>query len=177
MKPLEALSALLLIVIVVLLLGGVVARYVFALPVVWIDEIVSLSFLWLAMLGSVIAMHRNEHLRLTLVVERLPEALARPVQAFALCAVAATLLALLPQAVAYAIDEWAIRTPELDLPNSLRVSAIAVGVLGMLALVVAFALRTVTLRSCWARTGRGGSGWRPAGPARHNCSSWAPGTC
>ena len=69
MKPLEALSALLLCVIVVLLLGGVVARYVFALPVVWIDEIVSLSFLWLAMLGSVIAMRRNEHLRLTLVVD------------------------------------------------------------------------------------------------------------
>jgi TRAP-type C4-dicarboxylate transport system permease small subunit len=48
----------------------VVARYVFSLPVVWTDEIVSLSFLWLAMLGSVIAMHRNEHLRLTLVVEK-----------------------------------------------------------------------------------------------------------
>jgi TRAP-type C4-dicarboxylate transport system permease small subunit len=80
MKPLEALSAgggCCSCVIVVLLLGGVVARYVFALPVVWIDEIVSLSFLWLAMLGSVIAMHRNEHLRLTLVVERLSEALAR----------------------------------------------------------------------------------------------------
>jgi TRAP-type C4-dicarboxylate transport system permease small subunit len=64
MKPLEAASAALLVVIVVLLLTGVVARYVFTLPVVWIDEIVSLSFLWLAMLGSVIAMHRNEHLRL-----------------------------------------------------------------------------------------------------------------
>ena len=166
MKPLEALSALLLCVIVVLLLGGVVARYVFALPVVWIDEIVSLSFLWLAMLGSVIAMHRNEHLRLTLVVERISEARRGYVQAFALCAVAATLMALLPQAVTYAIDEWAIRSPELDLPNSLRVSAIAVGVLGMLALVVAFALRTVSFKqlaaaaavvvvlaaACWAGT-------------------------
>jgi len=166
MKPLEALSALLLCVIVVLLLGGVVARYVFALPVVWIDEIVSLSFLWLAMLGSVIAMHRNEHLRLTLVVERVSEAWRGYVQAFALCAVAATLMALLPQAVTYAIDEWAIRSPELDLPNSLRVSAIAVGVLGMLALVVAFALRTVSFKhlvaaavavavlaaACWAGT-------------------------
>ena len=78
MKPLEVLSALLLCVIVVLLLGGVVARYVFALPVVWIDEIVSLSFLWLAMLGSVIAMHRNEHLRLTLVVEKLPPSSLMP---------------------------------------------------------------------------------------------------
>ena len=166
MKPLEALSALLLCVIVVLLLGGVVARYVFALPVVWIDEIVSLSFLWLAMLGSVIAMHRNEHLRLTLVVERVPAQWRGYIQGFALAAVAATLMAMLPQALTYAVDEWAIRSPELDLPNSLRVSAISVGVLGMLALVVAFALRTVSLRqlaaaalvvaalggACWAGT-------------------------
>jgi tripartite ATP-independent transporter DctM subunit len=166
MKPLEVLSACLLSLIVVLLLGGVVARYVFALPVVWIDEIVSLSFLWLAMLGSVIAMHRNEHLRLTLVVERVPAAWRGYIQGFALAAVAATLMAMLPQALTYAVDEWAIRSPELDLPNSWRVSAISVGVLGMLALVVAFALRTVSLRqlvaaalvvaalavACWAGT-------------------------
>ena len=146
MWPLEAVSALLLIVIVVLLFTGVVARYAFSLPVVWIDEVVSLSFLWVAMLGTVLAMHRNEHLRLTLVVERLPERWRGLVQAFALVAVGATLLALLPQAMEYAYDEWAIRTPELDLPNAWRVSAIAVGVAAMLLLVVVHALRTVTLR-------------------------------
>jgi tripartite ATP-independent transporter DctM subunit len=144
MRPLEAVSAALLTLIVVLLLTGVVARYVFSWPVVWIDEIVSLSFLWLAMLGAVIAMHRNEHLRLTLVVERLPPAWRGFVSAFALCAVAATLLALAPQAISYAQDEWAIHSPELDMPNSLRVSAIAFGVVTMLALVASFALRTVT---------------------------------
>jgi tripartite ATP-independent transporter DctM subunit len=146
MRPLEAVSAALLVVIVVLLLTGVVARYVFTLPVVWIDEIVSLSFLWLAMLGSVIAMHRNEHLRLTLVVERVPEHLRGYLQAFALCAVAATLLALAPPALEYARDEWAIRTPELSLPNSFRVSAIAFSVLAMLGLIATYAWRTVSLK-------------------------------
>jgi tripartite ATP-independent transporter DctM subunit len=146
MKPLEAASAALLSLIIVLLLAGVLARYAFALPVIWIDEIVSLSFLWLAMLGSVIAMHRNEHLRLTLVVERVPERWRGYVQAFALCTVAATLLAWAWPALEYARDEWAIRTPELGLPNSLRVSAIAFGVVAMLGLVMAFALRTVSFR-------------------------------
>ena len=146
MRPLEAVSAALLVVIVVLLLTGVVARYVFTLPVVWIDEIVSLSFLWLAMLGSVIAMHRNEHLRLTAVVERVPEHLRGYLQAFALCAVAATLLGLAVPALEYARDEWAIRTPELSLPNSLRVSAIAFSVLAMLGLIATYAWRTVSSR-------------------------------
>ena len=146
MRPLEALAALLLTVIITLLLVGVAARYVFSLPVVWVDEIVSLSFLWLAMLGAVIAMHRNEHLRLTLVVEKLPERARGYVQAFALGAVAVTLLALAGPALEYARDEWAIRSPELNMPNTLRVAAIAFGVLAMLGLVLAFALRTVALR-------------------------------
>jgi tripartite ATP-independent transporter DctM subunit len=146
MWPLEAVSALLLIVIVVLLFTGVVARYALSMPVVWIDEVVSLSFLWVAMLGTVLAMHRNEHLRLTLVVESLPARWRGPVQALALVAVGATLLAMLPPALEYARDEWAIRTPELDMPNALRVAAIAVGVAAMLLLVLVHALRTVTLR-------------------------------
>ncbi len=95
MRPLEALSAALLVVIVVLLLTGVVARYVFTLPVVWIDEIVSLSFLWLAMLGSVIAMHRNEHLRLSMFVDRMSPRVRGLVHAFALAAIAAFLMGLI----------------------------------------------------------------------------------
>ncbi|MBK7061206.1 MAG: TRAP transporter large permease subunit [Rubrivivax sp.] len=146
MRPLEVVSALLLAVIITLLLVGVAARYVFSLPVVWVDEVVSLSFLWLAMLGAVIAMHRNEHLRLTLIVEKLPAPLRGYVQAFALCAVAVTLLALAGPALEYTRDEWAIRTPELSMPNAWRVAAIAFGVIAMLGLVLSFALRTVALR-------------------------------
>lgn len=150
MRPLEAFSALLLAVIVTLLLTGVIARYVFAYPMVWVDEIVSLSFLWLSMLGAVIAMHRNEHLRLTLVVERVPERWRGYVQAFALCAVAATLLAWAGPAIEYTKDEWAIRSPELSMPNAIRVGAIAFSVLAMLALLLAYALRTVKARELLA---------------------------
>lgn len=153
MRPVEALGAFLLALIAVLLLVGVAARYVFATPMVWIDEIVSLSFLWLAMVGSVIAMHRNEHLRLTLVVERVPAHWRGYVQAFALAAVAALLAVLSWPATEYAIDEWAIRTPELGMPNALRVGAIAGGLLGMLALLLAFALRTVRARELAAGVG------------------------
>lgn len=143
MRPVELASAGLLALIVLLLLVAVVARYALAKPMVWADEVVSLSFIWLAMLGAVIAMHRNEHLRLTLVVERLPPALRTWVQAFALVAVAAMLLTLAPQAIEYTRDEWPVRTPELGWPNALRVAAIAFGVIAMALLVAAFAWRTV----------------------------------
>ena len=127
-----------------LLLLGVVARYVFSLPIVWIDEVVSLSFLWLAMLGTAIAMHRNEHLRLTLFLEMMPERVRGFVHALALVAIAAFLLALVHPALIYAEDEWFVKTPALDLPNTFRVSALAFGILAMLGVLVVYASHTVS---------------------------------
>lgn len=145
-RPLEVASAALLVAIVALLLMGVVSRYVFSLPVVWIDEVASFCFLWLAMLGSAIAIDRNEHLRLTLFLTMIPERARGFVQAFALLVVATFLAVLLPQAVDYVMEESFVRTPALDLPNSYRVSAIAFGMLAMLAIVLAYAVRTCRMR-------------------------------
>jgi hypothetical protein len=62
MKPLEVTAASLTATIIVLLLVGVLSRYVFSKSIVWVDEVVSISFIWLTMIGTAIAMHRNEHL-------------------------------------------------------------------------------------------------------------------
>lgn len=144
LKPVEFVSALLLVVIVVMLLVGVVARYIFSIPIVWIDEVVSLSFLWLAMLGTAIAMHRNEHLRLTLFLEMMPERVRGFVHALALVAIAAFLIALIHPAIIYAEDEWFVKTPALNLPNTYRVSALAFGILSMLGVLVVYASHTVS---------------------------------
>ena len=53
---------------VFVLLGGVVSRYVFHHPIIWSDELASTLFLWLAMLGSAMALHRSEHTRMTAFV-------------------------------------------------------------------------------------------------------------
>lgn len=141
LKPVEIACALLLLGIVGLLLAGVVSRYVFSLPVIWIDEVASLCFLWLAMLGSAIAIDRNEHLRLTIVVNLLPPGLRRFVEAFGALATATLLAALLPSAVEYAQEEWFITTPALNIPNSFRAAAIPAGFAIMLALVATYAVR------------------------------------
>jgi len=147
MAPLEAVSAVLMLAIITLLLTTVVTRYVLATPIVWVDEVVSICFIWVTMIGSALAMHRNEHLRLTLVVDRLPERWRHLVHGFALAAVAAFLVALLPFAWEYTQEEWFIRTPALDLPNSFRVAAIPFGLAVMLAIVAAYALKTVPARA------------------------------
>jgi tripartite ATP-independent transporter DctM subunit len=147
MAPLEAVSALLMVAIIGLLLTTVVTRYVIGKPIVWVDEVVSMSFIWVTMIGAALAMHRNEHLRLTLVVDRLSDRTRPYVQGFALAAVVAFLVAILPFAWEYTQEEWFIHTPALDLPNSFRVAAIPFGLATMLLIVLAYALKTVPLRA------------------------------
>ena len=54
-------AALLVLVEMIVLLAGVISRYVFHSPIIWSDELASILFLWLAMLGSVVALRRGEH--------------------------------------------------------------------------------------------------------------------
>ena len=142
--PLEVVSAVLMLIIVVLLLGGVVSRYVFSHPIDWIDEAVSIAFIWVAMIGAAIAMHRNEHLRLTLVLDMLSPNVRDIVHAFALTAVAAFLIALIGPSIEHVHEEWFITTPTLGIPSSYRVAAIPFGIALMLAIVLVYALRTVS---------------------------------
>jgi hypothetical protein len=64
----EVVAALLVVAEVVILLAGVISRYVFHQPLLWTDELASILFLWLAMLGAVVALRRGEHMRMIAVV-------------------------------------------------------------------------------------------------------------
>ncbi|OYU72738.1 MAG: hypothetical protein CFE45_39240, partial [Burkholderiales bacterium PBB5] len=112
----------------------------------WVDEAVSIAFLWLAMLGAAIAIHRNEHLRLTIFVQMLPARWQGPVQAFGLGVVALFLIVLSWPALEYIESESMVTTPALEIPNSWRVSAIAFGILSMLGVLVGHAWRTCSKR-------------------------------
>jgi len=145
MRPVEFVSAVLLVVVISLLLTGVVSRYVLSLPIVWIDEAASISFLWLAMLGSAIAIDRNEHLRLTLFLGLLPERYRAFVGTLALVIVATVILALIMPAVEYVQEEWFVTSAALNIPMSYRASALVVGLVLMFVLAVGHAVRESTL--------------------------------
>jgi TRAP-type C4-dicarboxylate transport system permease small subunit len=142
--PLEAISAALVAGIILLLFTGVVSRYVFTKPIDWIDETVSMGFIWVGMIGAALAMHRNEHLRLSTFVDRMPQEYRNYVQAFAHVAVMVFLLGMIAPAFDYTKDEWVIAMPALQIPNSFRVAAIAAGVVLMLLVVGNHVLRTTS---------------------------------
>src|SRR5436305_14239587 len=64
----EVPAALLVVTEIVILSAGVVARYGLHRPLIWSDELASILFLWLAMLGAAVAFRRGEHMRMTAVV-------------------------------------------------------------------------------------------------------------
>ena len=130
-------AAILVVVEVVVLFAGVLARYVFQAPLIWSDELASILFLWLAMLGSVIALQRHEHMRLTAVIGGFTPAARARTEALAIAAIAVFLLMLLPAAWDYASDQWFIQTPALGLHDTYRAAALAVGAAMMLATALA----------------------------------------
>ncbi|HLN37741.1 MAG TPA: TRAP transporter large permease subunit [Xanthobacteraceae bacterium] len=136
----EILAAVLVAAEIVILFGGVVARYVFNHPLVWSDELASILFLWLAMLGAVIAFRRDEHMRMTAAVGSLPAPTRGTFDLFATCAALAFLLLIAWPAYEYAQEETFITTSALGLNNAWRAAALPSGI----ALMAVFAMLRVS---------------------------------
>lgn len=126
---------------VLILLANVIARFFFHEPLVWGDELASIVFLWLAMLGSTVALQRGEHMRMTTLVARMSPIARSRAETLALAVPALFLAMLLSPEVDYARNQWVVQTPALNLPDSLRTTALPVSCALMLALCVLKLLR------------------------------------
>jgi tripartite ATP-independent transporter DctM subunit len=123
----EVPAALLVVAEIVILFAGVVSRYVFNKPLTWSDELASVLFLWLAMLGAVIALRRGEHMRLTTFVNLLRPRWRAWVDTVSALIVIVFVLLILSPSWEYITNQWLITTPALELHDSVRVAAIGVG--------------------------------------------------
>ena len=132
-------AALLVIAEIVILFAGVVARYGFHRPLIWSDELASILFLWLAMLGAAVAFRRGEHMRMTAVVAGAQPATRAFLDLVATAAALAFLVMIAWPAYEYAYEESYITTPALQIINSWRAAALPVGI-GLMALFAALRL-------------------------------------
>ena len=138
----EPAVALLVLAEVGILFSGIVARYLLESPLVWTDELASMLFLWLAMLGAVVALRRNEHMRMTAVIGMVGPGTRAFLDAFALVAALAFLLLIGWPAFEFARDEAMISTPAMDISNAWRAAALPVGSALMILTAVIRLLRT-----------------------------------
>src|SRR5882724_12899948 len=121
-------AAILVVAEIVILFAGVIARYVLHTPLIWSDELASMLFLWLAMLGAAVAFRRSEHMRMTAVIASTGPAMRAYLDVVATCAALAFLLLVVHPAYEYAYEESFITTPALQISNTWRAAALPVGV-------------------------------------------------
>jgi len=143
-------AALLVVAEIVILFAGVVARYVLHQPLVWSDELASILFLWLAMLGAVVAFRRGEHMRMTAMVAMAGPRLWAYLDVVATAAALAFLLMVAWPAYEYAYEESFITTPALQIANIWRAAALPVGIGLMMLFAVLRLLRTADVRTLLA---------------------------
>src|ERR671928_1536774 len=121
-------AALLVIAEIVILFAGVVARYGVHRPLIWSDELASILFLWLAMLGAAVAFRRAEHMRMPAIVANARPAMRAYLDLVATAAALAFLILIAWPAYEYAYEESYITTPALQIANIWRAAALPVGI-------------------------------------------------
>ncbi len=123
----EGIGATLVLAEVVILFWGVIARYVFDSPLIWSDELSTFLFLWLSMLGAVVALRRAEHMRLTTLVAWVPSAVAGWFEAVGALVVVVFVLEILLPAKQYLDQQVYTELTTLGISDAWRVAAILVG--------------------------------------------------
>ena len=121
-------AALLVVAEIVILFAGVVARYGLHQPLIWSDELASILFLWLAMLGAAVAFRRAEHMRMTAIVASAKPAMRAYLDLVATSAALAFLLLIAWPSYEHAYEESFITTPALQIPNIWRAAALPCGI-------------------------------------------------
>ena len=169
----------------IILFAGVVSRYGFNAPLTWSDELASILFLWLAMLGAVIALRRDEPMRLTTFIGMLGPRRRAWVEAFGIVVIVLFAALMIMPAHEHFVDQWVVMSPVLDWHDGIRVGAIGVGSVLLLVIALARLAERVSLAdalSCIAviaarlrgvcdRQGRARPGHRPG--RANTLGAWA----
>jgi len=126
-KSVEVVTASVLVAEVVLLFVGIIARSVFHSSLIWSDELASILFLWLAMLGSALAVQRSCHMRLTFFVSKLSPRAQAWTETLAVGITAVLLAIVLHPSFDYVEDQGFVETPALGWSGTVRALALPVG--------------------------------------------------
>ncbi|MEX8493645.1 TRAP transporter small permease, partial [Sphaerotilus sp.] len=149
----EGPAAALVLAEVLILGGGALSRYALHAPLPWSDELASILFVWLAMLGSVIALRRGTHMQLTTFVKNLSPARRAWLDALGMFMVMAFLTLLIHPAWEQFHDDLQVTTPTLEISEGWRKASVLVGAVLMLITATTRLLQ----RASWRQIGQTGA--------------------
>lgn len=110
----EAISAAAFAAMFLLFLAGIVARYLFAKPIVWADEVIMVIFLWLVFLTEAFVITEREQVTFDGIYDLVGERGRRIIQALGALLVAVMFLVALPTIYDFVRFLWRERTNALQ---------------------------------------------------------------
>lgn len=143
----EAVGAAIVVAETVILFAGVVSRYVFNSPIIWTDELANFLFLWLSMIGTVVALRGNGHMRLTTLVNWVGPGLGNWLNSVAALVVVAFVLEILLPSFEYFQEQQFTELTTLGISEGWRAISILVGMLLAAVIAILRLIETTTLRN------------------------------
>ncbi len=142
----ESVGAVIVVAETCILFAGVVSRYGFDSPIIWTDELANFLFLWLSMLGTVVALRSDGHMRLTTLVNYSRPSLARWFNSVAALVVVAFVLLILQPAHEYVLEQQYTELTTLGISEGWRSVSILIG-MGLAAVIaILHLIETTTWR-------------------------------
>lgn len=136
------LSAAAIVIAEIGVLSASIVCRLLGLPILWADEVASILFLWLAMLGACIATRRRQHMRMTALIEGVGRAHLATFDLLASVASLLFILFMLPSAFEYAHEESFVATTVLEISSAWRAAALPIGLAFMAFFIIFQLLRT-----------------------------------
>ena len=123
-----------------------VSRYVFDSPLIWTDELANFLFLWLAMLGTVVALRDDGHMRLTTLVSWVRPDLGRWFSSVGALVVIAFVLQILVPALTYLDEQQYTELTTLGISEGYRAVSILFGMSLAAIIAILRLIETTTWR-------------------------------
>ena len=132
----EIVGSALLVVMGIIGAIQVVSRYVMTSPLAWTEELATMLFAWLVFVGASLALKKNEHFAIDVVVNLLPVAARKQARMLRHLAVLLFCVLLIGYGVRLAVMNWYVRTPMLEISRGWIYLSLPFGALLMLVRTV-----------------------------------------
>ena len=138
-KFLEKLASWLFLIMCTMVIVQVTLRYAFNRPIFWADEFTLSVFTWVAFIGAALALRKSRHARITLVIDKFPEAIRHKVEIGGHVLVALISVLLVYQSIKFNGLAHTIKLPALGVPESY----VSFGITFASALMFIFSVETI----------------------------------
>ena len=133
----------------IVMLAQVVARFVFASPFSWAEELAVLLFAWITFIGAAAVQRNDSHLSIDTLRGRLPLRGKRALDVFRRVVIAACCVLLIYEGTALSVRMWPLEFPAMEVTRSLLYLSVPVGCVFSLL----FVLRSLRTREPPASVG------------------------